>query len=226
MSRKKRPYLLVGWLWYLGAAMPTIGIFQKGMQGYADRYTYLPTCGLLVMLVYTFSQGRWARNRRAMLAAGIGITVSAVVLAGFTYRQAGRWRDSVTLFEHTARVTPENSLVHLSLGAAYSRAQRYDDSIAHYRQVTDVGPNEPPPLINVAAVQLLKGDLAGAIATCKQSLEMGPETPEAYQALGIAYIRSDRTREAVEAFERALALRPENPVLKQQLQEAKNIAGK
>src|SRR5207248_1752595 len=108
-QRGRRPYLLVGWLWYLVTLAPVIGIVQVGEQARADRYTYIPLIGVFVAVAWL--AGEWAERSagRAKFAA----TVSAVVLALLTVRtavQVGVWRDSETLWTHAAAVTDDNWL--------------------------------------------------------------------------------------------------------------------
>jgi hypothetical protein len=104
---KRRPYLTVGWFWYLGTLVPVIGILQVGMQAMADRYTYIPLIGLFIMAAWGVPEllKKW-RHWKAALATAATLVIA--VLAAFTWAQVGHWRDSVSLFSHALAVTNAN----------------------------------------------------------------------------------------------------------------------
>ena len=117
---RRRRYLLAGWLWYLGTLVPVIGLVQVGRQAMADRYTYIPLAGLFIMLVWLAGDitGKW-RNRTYL--AGLAGSVILVALGVMTFRQVGYWRDTVSLFTHTAAVTTDNYLAYSDLGTRYAQ---------------------------------------------------------------------------------------------------------
>src|SRR5262249_28287459 len=106
-QRKIRPYLIVGWLWFLGTLVPVIGIVQVGGQTMADRYFYIPSIGLFIALVFGLADIAKSLRVAPLLNAGLaGGTL--LILATLTNEQIQRWRDSFTLFKHTLAVTPPN----------------------------------------------------------------------------------------------------------------------
>jgi tetratricopeptide (TPR) repeat protein len=113
-TARKAPWLLVGWLWFLGTLVPVIGLVQVGRQAMADRYTYIPSIGLFVAIVWGIAG--LVGERRAVLATAAAVVI-ALLVAG-TWMQAGTWRDSVTLYRHALAVTPDNYLAHLGLAKA------------------------------------------------------------------------------------------------------------
>ncbi|MCY2989851.1 MAG: hypothetical protein NTY19_18560, partial [Planctomycetota bacterium] len=133
ITRRRWPYLLVGWLWYLGTLVPVIGVIQVGRQSMADRYTYLPLVGVFVMLVWWITElsarSRWSQSL-LRVAAGTAI----IVCLALSFLQVVRWRNSVTLFEHCLRVTGNNALAHTSLGADLRRRGWLDEAMTHYRE--------------------------------------------------------------------------------------------
>ena len=106
-QRKIRPYLIVGWLWFLGTLVPVIGLVQVGGQIMADRYFYIPSIGLFIALVFGLADIARSWRVAPSLSAGIAVGV-LLILATLTNAQIQRWRDSFTLFEHTLAVTPPN----------------------------------------------------------------------------------------------------------------------
>ena len=120
---KRFPYLLVGWLWYLGTLVPVIGIVQVGGQAMADRYTYIPSIGITVAVVWLIAD---LLHGRATLEIGIATAILAAVLAGLTYAQVATWHDTITLFEHAVAVTPQNPQSLNALGREYLYRNQYD----------------------------------------------------------------------------------------------------
>ncbi|HWR97570.1 MAG TPA: tetratricopeptide repeat protein, partial [Candidatus Methanoperedens sp.] len=113
---RRRPWLLCGWLWYLAALAPVIGLVQVGLQGMADRYTYLPSIGLALAVAWEFfPEG----NARPVTRAARGATAAALLaaLALLAARQAGFWKDTTTLFTRATQVDPANYLAFCQLGA-------------------------------------------------------------------------------------------------------------
>ena len=112
---QRRPYLLVGWLWYLGTLVPVIGLVQAGGQSLADRFTYVPLIGLFIMVAYGMAElnTRW-RPARYLLPVGAGMILAALMIC--TWLQVHYWRDSASLFTHALQVTKDNALAHDSLG--------------------------------------------------------------------------------------------------------------
>ena len=126
-GRRKHPYLLVGWLWYLGMLVPVIGLLQVGIQARADRYTYLPQIGLYILVTWGAVEmcGSW-RRRRAVLGFA-----AAAVLAGLlvgAYAQTRYWQNSVSLWTRALACTPENFMAHNDLGHRPGRAGEMDRS--------------------------------------------------------------------------------------------------
>ena len=116
-QRKTRPYLIVGWLWFVGTLVPVIGLVQVGLQAMADRYFYIPSIGLFIALVFGLTDITkvLAIARPFSVAAAGG---SLLVLAVLSFWEIGHWRDSVTLFQHALAVTPPNLIIEYDLGHA------------------------------------------------------------------------------------------------------------
>jgi len=181
-QRRERPYLLVGWSWYLVTALPVIGFVQVGQQAYADRYTYLPTIGLGIMLAFL---GRELLVRRPHLvpwAAGF-VALVLCALALLSARQVGVWRDSRTLFTHAARVTDRNYLAHTFLGAAARRAGRLDEARAEFERALEDNKLHVQAMLELGLTLQELGDLPGARRALNRTLRNDPRNEQALRAL-------------------------------------------
>lgn len=139
--RRTRPYLPVGWFWYLGTLVPVIGIVQVGLQSMADRYTYVPLIGIFIMLAWGLADLVVARPRLKPVLV-VATCLWLMVLATLTYRQVGYWRDKISLFQHTADVLERNHVARLYLGGALRLAGRTDEALAEFDRAIDLAPQQ------------------------------------------------------------------------------------
>ncbi|NIA14931.1 MAG: tetratricopeptide repeat protein [Nitrospiraceae bacterium] len=206
---RKRPYLTMGWLWYLGALAPASGIVQIGDHGMADRYTYLPTVGLYVMLAW--SLGDWARGSRARARAG-GAVASAVLVAFsvVAWRQAGYWRDSETLWRRAVAATEDNEMAHVKLGTALMARGAYAEAAAQFEEALRIRPDSDRAVNNLASLRLSEGRPGEALTFATRALAMNPDNPLAHINAGIALASLERMDEAMAHFTEALKLEPGN----------------
>jgi hypothetical protein len=146
-AARARPWLPVGWLWYLGTLVPTLGLVQVGLQARADRYTYLPLTGIFVMVAWSAAEllGGRRRLRRGAAAAGCA---ALIVLAAASRHQAGLWRDTLTLFEHAAAVTGPNWMAENNIGAAWGNRGDHERALAHFARALEIRPNYPEAMNN------------------------------------------------------------------------------
>ena len=212
IGHKKRPYLLVGWLWYLGMLVPVIGIMQVGQQGRADRYTYLPQIGLYILIAWGVVEvcGRW-RWRKVILGPLAAILVSS--LMGAAYVQTSYWKNSVTLWTHTLLHTSRNYIAENSLGIALVKQGRFQEAITHYRQSIQDQPEDADYAEahnNLGAALMELGQMDESIRHFERAIQIKPEYAEAHGNLGIAFMKSSRVTEAVQQYDRALELKPDD----------------
>ena len=139
---RTRPWILVGWLWFLGMLVPVIGIVQVGIQAMADRYTYLPILGLQIALLWTLRD--WARDAGRVRIATGAIAVLLLFLAVRAWQQVGVWRSSITLFGHATEVTDDNYLAYSNLGMALVAAERFPEAEQSFRRVLEIDPPHFP----------------------------------------------------------------------------------
>jgi tetratricopeptide (TPR) repeat protein len=207
--RKKAPYLITGWFWYLGMLVPVIGLVQVGWQGHADRYTYLPQIGLYIAGTWAFADltASW-RRRRVLLGAAALLVIGALSCSASI--QASYWRNSETLFTHALAVTKHNDVAENNLGIIFLQNGQLDDAISKLQAAIDLRPENGPAHNNLAKALLQQGRVAEAMVHYRKFLEIEPENVEARNILGTALIQQGRIREAIEQWQDALAIEPEN----------------
>ena len=117
VQRRRYPFLPMGWLWFCGTLVPVIGLVQVGDQAMADRYTYIPSLGVLILVIWGGYEmvRRW---RHHVIALSVMGSAAMVLCMGMTRQQIGYWKDSETLFRHALEVTENNYLAHNNLGTA------------------------------------------------------------------------------------------------------------
>jgi Flp pilus assembly protein TadD len=206
-GRRTHPYMLVGWLWYLGMLVPVIGLIQVGAQARADRHTYLPQIGLCLMVAWGVTEfcGTW-RYRRAMLGSS-AVAILAVLLAG-AYAQTTYWKTSVTLWTHNLACTTDNSMAHGYLGIALADQGKTADAIQQYERALQLDSNNVDAQNNLGNALASQGRWTEAIPHYEQALKLKPDSAEAHFNLGIALASQGKLAEAVQHYQRALELNP------------------
>jgi tetratricopeptide (TPR) repeat protein len=194
---RARPWLAVGWLWYLVMLAPVIGLVQVGSQAMADRYTYLPSLGLWLAAAWSAAELAAARPRarRAVAVAALAWLAACAVLAR---QQVWTWRDSVTLFEHARAVVGDHPIVLANLGEAYEDAGRSDLALAHYEDSLEGFGDNDFVHARVGALRLARGDLPRAAFHLRRAIELAPDEPGPRTDLAVLLLRSGRA-DAAEA---------------------------
>jgi Tfp pilus assembly protein PilF len=175
---RQAPYLMTGWLWFLGVLVPMIGLIQAGSQAMADRFAYVPLIGLFIMIVWALTN--WAQRgagfQSGLLAvAGLLALGACVVL---TSRQLSFWQNTTTLFEHALHVTRNNSCAHFSLGNQLADQGKIEDAMQHWESALKLEPARPDVHARIAGALSLQGDFAGAIARYRHALQIDPDHAE------------------------------------------------
>lgn len=204
---RKRPFLLVGWFWFMGTLVPVIGLVQVGMQAMADRYTYIPLTGLFVAIVWGLSNllERTGRIYRKLLAVGAGLVLFGLMLC--TWLQLQHWRNTLTLFEHALRVTKDNYAAHFILARAEAERGAIDKALSHYHSAVKINPTYVSIMHNRVGYDLAEqGRLEEAIAEFTGALEICPDYAHAYNNLGVVFARKGQFQEAIRHFLKALEL--------------------
>ena len=201
------PYLGVGWLRYLGTLLPVIGLLQAGPQEMADRSSYVPMVGLFIMVAWGIpdSLKDWGHRKTALGAfAGIAILTCAVL----AWAQVKLWRDSITLFSHTLKVTTGNYIIHNNMGTALSDQGKTEEAIAHYRSALRIDPKYAKAWNNLGIAYEESDRSAKAIEAYQEALRLDPNDAKAWNNLGSVYGKSGQTPKAIEAIGQALRIDP------------------
>jgi tetratricopeptide (TPR) repeat protein len=205
---RRRRYLAVGWLWYLGMLVPVIGLVQVGAQGMADRYTYLPSIGIFIMIAWGAADicARWRYGRIALgVAAGVVLTV----LVMCTRKQVGYWESNATIFGRALAVTENNFVMHRSYGGMLFEEGRFDEALAHFKEALRINPDSSDARRNIGIVLLKQGKIDEAIAAFSDVLGGKGDWPTAYNYLGLAYAQKGELDLAVSNYNAALQLKPD-----------------
>lgn len=207
--RKQRPYLITGWLWYLGMLVPVIGLVQVGWQGRADRYTYLPQIGLSIAVTWAVADltAFWRQERTILSIAAI---VTIPVLSWCARLQTSYWRDSETLFKHALAVTTNNDVAENNLGIVYLGQGKLDLAISLLQAAVDLRPDNSPAHENLAKALLQKGQVGDALIHYHKLLELQPDNMEVHNIVGTVLIQQGHIREGVEEWQKVLAIQPDN----------------
>ena len=208
-QRRKRPYLIVGWLWYLVMLLPVIGIVQVGLQGHADRYTYLPHIGLCLAITWTV--GDLLGQKRARLLVSVGAAGVIIALAFLAWRQTFYWRETESLWRHALTIEPNNDVAHAGLAGILLTRGQTDEAIEHYERAIALRPGNAAAHHGLATAFANEHRTDEAIAHWQQSLSILPNNIEALNHLAIALVRKGQVHEAVVQWEKALAYEPDDP---------------
>jgi tetratricopeptide (TPR) repeat protein len=177
-----RPFVLTGWLWYLGLLVPVIGLVQAGGQARADRYTYLPLVGVFLMVVWGLAQLTGTRPVLRRAAAGTTVALVALLIV-LTRAQVRLWRSSVSLFTHTLETTTGNDVAHNCLGVALAQEGDFGQAIAHFRASLHIEPASAETLFNLGMALELQGNRAAAADSFERALALRPDLERARQEL-------------------------------------------
>jgi tetratricopeptide (TPR) repeat protein len=209
-ARKRSPYGLVGWLWFLGPLVPVIGLVQVGGAAMADRYTYFPLIGVFLAVAF----GIRDLARRFQFLKPTGIAAAVMVLAGcliLTENQLRYWRDSESLFIHALAVTKDNYLAHLNLGTVFQNEGRLNEALAEYREAARLSPGYFRVHGNLGSLLDDMGRPEEALAEYHLALRLKSNLPTLHDGMGIVLVELGRFDEAMSEFAGAARLDPAYP---------------
>ena len=206
-GRKKQPWLLVGWLWYLGMLVPVIGLVQTGGLARADRYTYLPQMGIWIAIAWCAAEWAGTIPWRRMLSGG-SAAMTLIALLAASHKQTACWRDNVTLWTHTLECTRENCVTQTCLANALLSQGETGKAIFHCRKALECNRAYPAAHINLAKALLKEGRKNEAIAELREALNLSPGRADYYFILAWALINNRQQKESIDLFEKGLAISP------------------
>jgi len=208
----RRRYVAVGWLWFVGALVPVIGLVQVGMQSIADRYTYLPSIGILIIVAWGLPDllARW-RHRRIVLTLSATTALALLLIA--TRVQVTYWRDSLALYEHTLAVTQDNYVMQTNCGHVLVTKGRFAEAAQHFAEALRINPQHSLARGNLGVLLLMQGRAEEAVAWLTPLLKNPAERPQTHANLGSAYAQLGQDDLAWQHYAQALRLDPNNPSL-------------
>jgi len=209
-ARKNAPYLLVGWLWFLGTLVPVIGLVQVGGQALADRYTYVPLIGVFIAVAYG-ADYLMARFRIPQLVASAAAGVVLVASMVVTEFQLQFWQDSQKLFAHAIAVTKNNAIAHINLGVALEQQDRKPEALAEYRKAIDIEPDRFQARNNVANLLASMGLRDEAYREYQEALRLNPGAAVTHINLATLLVEMGRFDDAMKEYKKATKLEADDP---------------
>ena len=222
---KNKPYLAIGWFWYLGMLVPVIGLVQVGFQAMADRYTYLPLIGIFIGISWgvpdLISKIRYSK---ILLFLSAIFFIFLIVMA--TDTQVKVWRNNYTLSEHALKLNPQNYFAYNMIGLAMDKENNHEKALYNFYMAIHIKPKFEPAYINAANVLLKQGMLDQAIGNYKKALQINNKSADAHYNLGRALIFKNNFHEAVFHLNLSLQIMPNDADTHNNLGVALNKIGK
>ena len=209
LRRRQNPYLFVGWFWYLVMLIPVIGIVQVGLQGHADRYTYLPQIGLylaLVWLIWDLTKS-WQQQKILLSAAAMIVLGTLSILS---WKQTTHWRDTETLWRHTLAVTPDSDVAHAGLGGILFVRGQIEEAIDHYERALRLRDGNTAAHFGLGRALAAKQKTDAAIFHFQKALSIQPDYIAASNDLGVLFAGKGEIKEAIDAWRQSLSFDPDN----------------
>ena len=212
---RKAPYFVVGWFWYLGTFLPVIGIVPVagGWPGsvMSDRYSYVPLIGIFIIIAWGLPQLiSKCRYKEKILSISAGIVILILMIT--TQEQVSHWKNSITIFKHTIKVTdkkyPNLAIVHNNLGMALFAEKKNEEAISNFRIAIKLLPNEMKAHYNLGIALVTESKIEEAISHYKMAIKLKPYFTDAHYNLGIILLQKGEVKEAVHHFRETLRLRP------------------
>jgi Flp pilus assembly protein TadD len=209
VKRRRYPFLLMGWLWFCGTLVPVIGLAQSGEQAMADRFTYVPSLGVLILAIWGAYEltRRWRYQEIALSVAG---SAAIVLCLALTRQQLGYWKDSETLFQHALEVTKNNYFAHKALGDALLKKDQIDEAIRQFQEAIRLKPDDADVHYNLGNALLKKDQTDEAIRQFQEVIRLKPDDTEAHNNLGNALLKKGQTDEAIRQFQEVIRLKPDD----------------
>jgi len=208
IQRRRYPFLLVGWLWYCGTLVPGIGLVQSAQQAMADRFSYVPSLGVLIAAIWGAYE--LVKSWRPGLLAVSAVSAAALVLClTVTRHQLGFWRNGETLFGHAVAVTEYNGIAHQKLGEALAGKGQVDDAIRQFQEAIRLSPGFAQAHYNLGYQLAVLGQINEAIRQFQEAIRLKPNYARAHNNLGAALVELGQIDEAIRQFQEALRLEPD-----------------
>jgi tetratricopeptide (TPR) repeat protein len=208
-QRRRRPYLLIGWLWYLGTLVPVIGIVQIGAQRMADRYTYVSLIGVFIAFSWLIGSFIAARTWCRIIVPGLAVAAVAA-FSWIAYLQTEYWENSVELFNRALAVTENNTTAHNNLGTALYSRGKYEQAIYHFQAALSIDPDSSKAHNNLGNALDEQKLYDEALVQYREAVRTGPTNAMAHNNLAVLLVKLDRYEEAAHHLREALRIAPEH----------------
>jgi protein O-mannosyl-transferase len=207
LAFRARPYLAVGWFWYLGTLAPVIGLIQVGHQSRADRYTYIPLIGISIMIAWAAAEAfeKWPRAKNAFTFAALAVCTIWLLI---TWTQIKYWKDSEALYRRAIAVTDANYLAHMNLGVDLVAQGRYQEGMRELYTSLEENQDLPHGRNSLGVALYMLGRKDEAVEQFVQSIHLLPTDAEPHSNLGNALMDLGKLDEAVREFNTALRIDP------------------
>jgi tetratricopeptide (TPR) repeat protein len=216
---RQKPFLTVGWFWFLGTMVPVIGIVQVGVQSMADRYTYLPMIGLYILLVWA-AVDLCAPWRHHQLALKTLLVLALVGCSMQTRNYLAQWRNSETLYRHALSVTTNNYTAHENLGIVLAKTGRLEESQQHLQTALNLHPEYSEAHHNLGNTLNQLGKWDEAMQQYREAVRINPDYDAAYSNMGIISVKQKKYDEARDFYAKAASIKPNDPVIRHNLATA------
>ena len=207
-SIRRRPWFIVGWLWYIGTLIPVIGIVQVGLQSMADRYTYIPLIGLFIIIAWGVPELaiRWRLKKPIFVAITTAILLAFMVIS---WLQVRYWADNISLYDHALDVTSDNFLAHNGLGNELTTRGRLGDAVIHYLEALRIRPEYAEAHYNLGHVLSIQGKKEEAIEHFRKAIKIKPDYAEAHDYLGYELACQGSREDAIKHYRKAIKIKPD-----------------
>jgi len=205
----KRPYLGVGWFWYIITLIPVSGLIQAGLwPAMADRWAYVPLIGIFVIIAWGISDllKKWRFKKNMTAIAGIAYIL---ILSFLTWLQVGYWQNSFTLNKHALGIDQSNAVAHLNLGTALAKDNRPNEAISHFLSTLKIYPDHKKAFYNIGLAMLTNGNYEEAIYYFLKYLKLCPDDAKGYQRIGLVYSYKGKINDSKKYYYKALDIDPE-----------------
>lgn len=209
INAKKLPYFIVGFLWYVGTLVPVVGFVQVGSQSMADRYTYIPSIGIFIVLAWLFSEIADKSRYKGILSTFLAVLFLSYFSFG-TWLQLRYWKNDVALYEHALRISEKNTAALNNLGVALLKEGKLKEATEKFKEVLVIEPNSFIALSNIGVILEMEGKREEAIAYFKKSIQANPNAYLSHLNLGIDLALQGKKEEAIKHYREAIRINPDS----------------
>jgi len=207
--RQRKPYVLVGWFWFVITLIPVIGLTRGWLQFMADRFTYVPLIGIFLLIVWVVADlcAGWRHHRQVL---GTFAAIILLALIADAHKQTSFWQNSETLFRHAYNITDANDLAAYNVGLCLDTKGQLNEAIHYYRKAIEFNPARCDAENNLASALDRTGNATEALEHYRVAFRLAPDNADICNNLGVAIAKTGALDEAVPYFFKAIQSAPDN----------------